>query len=148
MHASRLPHERSFLNRFSAWSHVSRHSIATEPYGPATPAKLSSVGKSKQWTRVHGSRRRTMRARYAEYKAGRVSEDEMCGEMVTMHKGMSEAVMMKAATEFMGSVISGTNFSRDAGIGSAPARERLRNLGGFVVERMGHSRRDEAVWHC
>jgi phosphoserine phosphatase len=42
-----------------------------------------------------------MRARYIEYKAGRVSEDEMCGEMVTMHKGMTEAVMMKAAVEFM-----------------------------------------------
>ena len=26
-----------------------------------------------------------MRARYADYKAGKVSEDDMCGEMVTMH---------------------------------------------------------------
>ena len=42
-----------------------------------------------------------MRARYLEYKAGNVSEDEMCGEMVTMHKGMTEAVMMKAASNFM-----------------------------------------------
>jgi phosphoserine phosphatase len=44
---------------------------------------------------------RAMRARYAEYKAGKVSEDDMCGEMVTMHKGMSEAVLMQAASEFM-----------------------------------------------
>lgn len=42
-----------------------------------------------------------MRARYAAYKAGKVREDDMCGEMVTMHKGMSEAVMMQAASEFM-----------------------------------------------
>src|SRR6202162_5774037 len=42
-----------------------------------------------------------MRARYLEYKAGKVSEDAMCGEMVTMHKGMTEAVMMKAASDFM-----------------------------------------------
>jgi len=42
-----------------------------------------------------------MRARYAEYKAGKVSEDDMCGEMVTMHEGISEAAMMQAATEFM-----------------------------------------------
>ena len=42
-----------------------------------------------------------MRARYDEYTAGKVSEDEMCGEMVTMHHGLSEAVMMQAATEFM-----------------------------------------------
>ena len=44
---------------------------------------------------------RAMRARYAEYKAGKVSEDDMCGEMVTMHKGLSDAGMMEAATEFM-----------------------------------------------
>ena len=42
-----------------------------------------------------------MRARYLEYKAGRVSEDAMCGEMVTMHKGMSEIVIMQAASDFM-----------------------------------------------
>jgi HAD superfamily phosphoserine phosphatase-like hydrolase len=44
---------------------------------------------------------RAMRARYAEYKAGKVTEDEMCGEMVSMHNGLSDAAMMKAATEFM-----------------------------------------------
>jgi HAD superfamily phosphoserine phosphatase-like hydrolase len=42
-----------------------------------------------------------MRARYLEYKAGRVSEDAMCGEMVTMHQGMTEIVIMKAASDFM-----------------------------------------------
>lgn len=42
-----------------------------------------------------------MRARYAEYKAGKVSEDDMCGEMVTMHKGLSDASMLETATEFM-----------------------------------------------
>jgi HAD superfamily hydrolase (TIGR01490 family) len=42
-----------------------------------------------------------MRARFVEYKAGKVSEDEMCGEMVTMHQGMTEAAMMKAASAFM-----------------------------------------------
>jgi HAD superfamily phosphoserine phosphatase-like hydrolase len=42
-----------------------------------------------------------MRARYLEYKAGKVSEDAMCGEMVTMHKGMTEAVVMEAAANFM-----------------------------------------------
>ena len=42
-----------------------------------------------------------MRDRYVEYKAGKVSEEDMCGEMVTMHEGLSEAAMMEAATEFM-----------------------------------------------
>lgn len=44
---------------------------------------------------------RTMRARYADYKAGKVSEDLMCSEMVTMHKGLSDAAMMEAASEFL-----------------------------------------------
>lgn len=42
-----------------------------------------------------------MRSRYMEYKAGGVSEEDMCGEMVTMHQGMSEATMMSAAGDFM-----------------------------------------------
>jgi phosphoserine phosphatase len=51
-----------------------------------------------------------MRTRYAEYKAGKVSEDDMCGEMVTMHKGMSEAVIEQAAADFMAHAFSGTIF--------------------------------------
>ena len=43
---------------------------------------------------------RAMRARYAEYKAGKVGEADMCGEMVTMHEGLKESVLMQAATEF------------------------------------------------
>jgi phosphoserine phosphatase len=53
---------------------------------------------------------RAMRARYAEYKAGEVSEEEMCGEMVTMHRGLADAAVMSAATEFMGSVFPGHVF--------------------------------------
>lgn len=51
-----------------------------------------------------------MRARYIEYKAGKVSEEDMCGEMVTMHKGITEAAMMAAATEFMTSSFPGYVF--------------------------------------
>jgi phosphoserine phosphatase len=54
---------------------------------------------------------RAMRARYADYKAGKVSEDDMCGEMVTMHKGLSDAAMMKAASEFMTHSFPGQIFS-------------------------------------
>jgi phosphoserine phosphatase len=43
---------------------------------------------------------RWARPRYAEYKAGRVDEDTMCGEMVTMHRGLQEAAVESAATEF------------------------------------------------
>lgn len=51
-----------------------------------------------------------MLAMYAEYKAGRVSEDEMCGEMVTMHAGMPEVELIRAATNFFESAFPGTIF--------------------------------------
>ena len=43
---------------------------------------------------------RWARSRYAEYRAGKVSEDDMCGEMVTMHRGMYETDLRRAAIEF------------------------------------------------
>ena len=53
---------------------------------------------------------RAVRARYADYKAGKVGETEMCGELVTMHKGLTEATLMQAATDFMGNSFPGTIF--------------------------------------
>jgi HAD superfamily phosphoserine phosphatase-like hydrolase len=43
---------------------------------------------------------RWARARYVEYRQGKVSEDEMCGEMVTMHKGLKESDVLALAREF------------------------------------------------
>jgi HAD superfamily phosphoserine phosphatase-like hydrolase len=43
---------------------------------------------------------RKMRARYADYRAGKVSEEDMCGEMVTMNQSLSDAAMTRAATDF------------------------------------------------
>jgi HAD superfamily phosphoserine phosphatase-like hydrolase len=43
---------------------------------------------------------RRARERYAEYKAGKVSEDDMCGEMVTLHKGLKEAEVLRLSNEF------------------------------------------------
>ena len=43
---------------------------------------------------------RAMRARYADYKAGNVVEEVMCAELVTMHKGLIEADVQRAATRF------------------------------------------------
>ena len=40
------------------------------------------------------------RARYDDYKAGNVLEDEMCGEMVTLHRGLIETEVQRAATRF------------------------------------------------
>jgi phosphoserine phosphatase len=43
---------------------------------------------------------RWARARYEEYLAGRVSEDDMCAEMVTINRGLPVTEMMRAAGEF------------------------------------------------
>ena len=43
---------------------------------------------------------RWARPRYADYRAGKVPEEVMCGEMVTMHKGMIEADVQRVATRF------------------------------------------------
>jgi phosphoserine phosphatase len=43
---------------------------------------------------------KSMRARYADYKAGRVSEDDMCGGMVTMHRGMHESALLRATSDY------------------------------------------------
>lgn len=43
---------------------------------------------------------RPMRERYAAYKRGEVDETTMCGEMVTMHRGVSEGRLVDAAARF------------------------------------------------
>src|SRR6266702_6374566 len=43
---------------------------------------------------------RWARARYADYRAGKVSEDDMCGEMVTLHKGLQEAEVLCVARQY------------------------------------------------
>ncbi len=45
------------------------------------------------------------RPRYADYRAGKVSEDDMCGEMVTMHKGLSESFVQSVANQFFDDVM-------------------------------------------
>ena len=43
---------------------------------------------------------RWARSRYADYRAGKVSEDVMCGEMVTLHRGLTEAEVQRAANTY------------------------------------------------
>jgi HAD superfamily phosphoserine phosphatase-like hydrolase len=43
---------------------------------------------------------RSMRERYDAYKRGEVDETTICGEMVTMHQGISEPKVMDAAARF------------------------------------------------
>ena len=43
---------------------------------------------------------RWARARYADYRLGKVSEDEMCGEMVTLHQGLKESDVLALGRQF------------------------------------------------
>jgi HAD superfamily phosphoserine phosphatase-like hydrolase len=43
---------------------------------------------------------RSMRSRYADYRAGLVAEEDMCGEMVTMHRGLREQVVQQACDAY------------------------------------------------
>jgi phosphoserine phosphatase len=46
------------------------------------------------------------RSRYADYKAGQVAEEVMCGEMVTMHRGLQEEVVQQAADAYFAQEIA------------------------------------------
>jgi HAD superfamily phosphoserine phosphatase-like hydrolase len=54
----------------------------------------------RQGSVVPGISADAMRARYAAYKRGEVDESTMCGEMVTMHRGITEASVLDAAGRF------------------------------------------------
>lgn len=43
---------------------------------------------------------RWARARYADYRQGKVSEDDMCGDMVTINRGLRETDIARAAMEY------------------------------------------------
>jgi phosphoserine phosphatase len=47
-----------------------------------------------------------MRARYADYRAGKVAEDVMCGEMVAMHRGLHEARVQQACDAYFAQAIA------------------------------------------
>lgn len=48
---------------------------------------------------------RWARQRYTAYRAGQVSEDDMCGEMVYMHYGLSETLVQSAANQYFDEAI-------------------------------------------
>src|SRR5208337_2313949 len=46
------------------------------------------------------------RARYAAYRAGQVPEEIMCGEMVTMHRGLRDEVVQRACDRYFPAAIA------------------------------------------
>ena len=49
-------------------------------------------------------------ARYEDYEAGKVDEEQMCGEMVTMNRGLPYAALQKAAADFYHEVVKQREF--------------------------------------
>jgi HAD superfamily phosphoserine phosphatase-like hydrolase len=64
------------------------------------------------------------RPRYADYKAGKVAEDVMCGEMVTMHRGMQEETVQQACDAYFAQAIAPNTFRE-----MRELVERLRSSG-------------------
>ena len=48
---------------------------------------------------------RWARPRYADYKAGQVAEEIMCGEMVTMHRGLREDIVQQASDAYFAQAV-------------------------------------------
>ncbi len=67
---------------------------------------------------------RWARPRYADYRAGKVIEDDMCGEMVTMHRGLAEAKVQLAANQYFEQ-----NFVSQIFLGMRELVRRLRDSG-------------------
>jgi phosphoserine phosphatase len=53
---------------------------------------------------------RWARARYSDYRAGKVPEDVMCGEMVTLHKAMREDDIQRACDTYFTMALESTIF--------------------------------------
>jgi len=97
---------------------------------------------------VPPSLNRPMRDRYAAYKRGEVDETTMCGEMVTMHRGVSEERLLSAVARFFDEFFVEQIFPGDARTGTPPCGETgWRRVGRFLPQRMGNSRRNEIFWY-
>jgi len=46
------------------------------------------------------------RTRYKDYEAGIIGEEQMCGEMVTINRGVSHETLQRAAEEFFDAIVS------------------------------------------
>ena len=66
---------------------------------------------------------RWARARYADYRAGKVPEEVMCGEMVTLHNGLREDEIQKACDTYFTMALESTVFPE--------MRELVRRLRDF-----------------
>ena len=61
--------------------------------------------------------------RYRAYRAGDVSEEAMCGEMVQMYAGLRDSELEAAAARYVDEFVRAAHFCRDG-------REWLKRCGG------------------
>ena len=87
------------------------------------------------------------RARYADYKSGNVSEEDMCGEMVTIHAGLSESDLRTAATQFFDENFVTQIFPEMQELVSRLQTRGVRCLGSLFDQRVGNSGGNEALRH-
>lgn len=53
---------------------------------------------------------RWVRSRHADYRAGQVAEEVMCGEIVTMHRGLREEIVQQACDAYFAQAIQASIF--------------------------------------
>ena len=78
---------------------------------------------------------RWARARHADYMAGQVPEEVMCGEMVTLHRGLREEDIQRACDEYFALGLEATIFRE---MGELVGRLRESGCEVWVVSSSSH----------
>ena len=78
-----------------------------------------------------------LRQHYASYKRGEVDESTMCGEMVTMHRGIAESKLMAAAIGFFDQFFVGLIFPEMRELVRRLTEESLAKFGWSLLRMSG-----------
>jgi phosphoserine phosphatase len=68
------------------------------------------LGQEQEQSLVSEPVARWAQSRHADYLAGQVAEEVMCGEMVTMHRGLRDEVVQQACDAYFSQAISASIF--------------------------------------
>ena len=90
---------------------------------------------------------RWARSRYADYKAGQVAEEVMCGEMVTMHRGLREEIVQQACDAYFAQGIAANIFPEMRQLVERLHQSGCDVLGRFLYEPVDHPLRHALLRH-
>jgi hypothetical protein len=90
---------------------------------------------------------RLARRRYRAYLAGKVSELEICGEMVQIYAGLREQELRAAAARLCARVCRAARLRRDGRAGGRAAPGRRRTVGRQLHQQVGGRRGRARVRH-